>query len=60
MEAASDFVSGNLRILVLPIVAYLLSLIFFAYWIVTCVYIYGIGDVKFDPKLPIAKVENNK
>jgi hypothetical protein len=60
MEAASDFVASNLRILALPIVAYLLSLIFFAYWIVTCVYLYGVGDPKFDANLPIAKVENNK
>jgi hypothetical protein len=60
MEAASDFVSQNLRILFLPIAAYFISIIFFAYWIVTCVYLYGIGDVKYVPALPIAKVENNQ
>lgn len=60
MEAASDFVACNLRILALPIVAYLLSLVFFAYWIVTCIYLYGIGDPTFKATLPIAIVENNK
>jgi hypothetical protein len=54
MEAASDFVGSNLRIIFLPIIAYLIALIFFAYWIVTAIYLYGVGDAKFDPKLPIA------
>jgi hypothetical protein len=60
MEAASDFVGSNLRIITLPIFAYIIALIFFAYWIVTAIYLYGVGDAVYDPKLPIAKVNNNK
>lgn len=60
MEAASDFVSQNLRIIFLPIFAYVFALVFFAYWVVTCIYLYGVGDVKFNSKLPIATVENNQ
>jgi len=60
MEAASAFVTSNIRILFLPIIAYILSLAFFAYWAVTAVYLYGIGEVKYNPLLPIATVTNNK
>jgi len=45
MEAASKFVTDNIRIVLLPIVAYILSMVFFAYWAVTAVYLYGVGDV---------------
>jgi len=60
MEAASDFVTSNIRIVFLPIVAYIISLLFFAYWGVTAVYLYGVGDPTFDAKLPIAVIKNNE
>jgi len=47
MEAASEFVSGNLRIVLLPLVSYVFSLLFFAYWTVTAVYVYSIGTTEF-------------
>lgn len=59
MEAASDFVTSNVRIVFLPVVAYIVSLLFFAYWGVTAVYLYGVGDPTFDAKLPIAVIKNN-
>jgi len=60
MEAASKFVTDNIRIVLLPIIAYIISLIFFAYWAVTAVYLYGVGDVEYNPILPIATVKNNE
>lgn len=60
MEAASDFVTSNMRVIFLPILAYVVSLGFFAYWAVTAVYLYGIGDVTYNAALPIASVANNE
>ena len=59
MEAASDFVTSNVRIIFLPVAAYFISFAFFAYWIITAIYLYGIGTVTFDANLPVAKVENS-
>lgn len=60
MEAASEFVTSNIRIIFLPVFAYIISLLFFAYWAVTAVYLYGVGEVKYVDKLPIALVTNNQ
>lgn len=60
MEAASDFVTSNMRVIFLPIIAYIVSLGFFAYWAVTAVYLYGIGTVTYNAALPIASVTNNE
>jgi len=60
MEAASDFVTSNIRIVFLPIIAYIVSLLFFAYWAVTAVYLYGVGEVTYSNLLPIALVKNNE
>ena len=49
MEAAAEFVSGNPQIVTLPVLAYILSLAFFAYWTVTAVYVYSIGTTEFKP-----------
>jgi hypothetical protein len=60
MEAASAFVTSNIRIIFLPIFAYLISLIFFAYWGVTAVYLYGVGTPTYNELLPIATIKNNE
>jgi len=60
MEASSDFVTSNIRIVFLPIIAYIISLVFFAYWAVTAVYLYGVGEVTYTKLLPIALVKNNE
>jgi len=59
MEAASEFVESNLRIILLPVMAYIISILFFVYWAATAIYLYGVGDVKFNANLPIATVTNN-
>jgi len=60
MEAASKFVTDNIRIVLLPIIAYIISILFFAYWAVTAVYLYGVGDVTYNSVMPIATVKNNE
>ena len=60
MECASHFVTSNVRIVFLPVLAYLISLVFFAYWIITCVYLYGIGTPVYEAKLPVAKITNSE
>jgi hypothetical protein len=44
MEAASDFVAGNLRVIIMPLVAYVFALVFLLFWIFTCTYIWTIGE----------------
>jgi solute carrier family 44 protein 1 (choline transporter-like protein) len=47
MEAASDFVSQNLRVVLLPVIGYCVCVPFIVYWIVTAVYLYSIGEPEF-------------
>ena len=47
MQAASDFVSTNKKLLFTPIFAYLLAFIFFALWLVFAAYLYSIGPVQW-------------
>lgn len=47
MECASEFVSGNLSVVALPIISYIVAILFFAYWIVSAVFVYSVGDVEF-------------
>ena len=49
-----------IRIVFLPIVAYVISIAFFTYWAITAVYMYGIGTVKYQAGVPFAVVENSK
>lgn len=49
MEAASAFVSSNLRIIWVPVTAYFICIPFLAYWVVSCAYLWSIGDVEFKP-----------
>mmetsp|Transcript_26249 Transcript_26249/g.40070 ORF Transcript_26249/g.40070 Transcript_26249/m.40070 type:complete len:175 (-) Transcript_26249:786-1310(-) len=57
MEAASEFVSQNLRIVLLPIMAYALCIPFIVYWIVTAVFLYSIGEPVFEPNSFIANIK---
>ena len=57
MESASVFVSQNLRIIALPLMAYLVVAIFFIYWIFTAVYLYSIGTPVFELGSPIANIK---
>jgi len=47
MEVASDFVSGNLSVITLPLMSYLIVVLFFAYWLTAAVYVYSVGEVEF-------------
>jgi len=48
MEAASEFVSSNLSIITLPLMSYVVAMIFFCYWLGTAVFLYSIGTVEFE------------
>lgn len=56
MESASEFVSSNLRIILLPVIAYIVCVPFFAYWVVTAVHLYSIGEPEFEDNSPIANI----
>jgi len=56
MEAASDFVAGNLRVIVMPLIAYVFALAFLLFWVFTCTYIWTIGEPEFNPISPIANI----
>jgi solute carrier family 44 protein 1 (choline transporter-like protein) len=57
MEAASDFVSQNLRVVLLPILSFIISFVFFVFWIFTAMYIYSIGTAEFSAGSPIANIK---
>lgn len=50
MEAASEFVSSNLGIIALPLMSYVVAMIFFCYWLATAVFLYSVGTVQFEAK----------
>jgi hypothetical protein len=56
MEAASDFVSSNLRVVALPILSYIVSFIFFLFWFIAAVHLYSIGTPEADPNSPVANI----
>ena len=56
MEAASDFVSSNLRIVFLPVISYVASLVFMLFWIFTATHLYSVGEPEFQAGLPIANI----
>lgn len=47
MECSSNFVSSNLRIMLLPVTCYLICMPFIAYWLVTALYLFSIGTPEF-------------
>jgi hypothetical protein len=56
MEAASDFVASNLRVMILPLLSYLVAFIFYLLWVVATVHLYSIGEAEHDPKSPVANI----
>jgi len=60
MEAASEFVSHNIRILALPLLSYLASAIFFLLWVFTAAFIYSMGTATYNPKLPVPIMNFNQ
>ena len=59
MEAASDFVSHNVRILFLPVFSYLASSVFFILWVFTAAFIYSMGTATFNQDSPIPTMTFN-
>jgi hypothetical protein len=47
MEAASDFVSSNLRILFLPLMSWIVAFVFMMFWIIAAVHVYSVGEPEF-------------
>lgn len=47
MECASEFVAGNLRVLWLPILSYIVCVPFIFYWVITAVFLYSMGEPEF-------------
>lgn len=56
MECAADFVASNLRILALPVIAYIIASLFFVYWVITAVFLYSVGTVEFQKSSFIANI----
>jgi hypothetical protein len=59
MEAASEFITENKRIMVLPLVAYVLCLPIIAWWTATSIWIYGMGTPYFSELSFIAKIQGD-
>jgi len=57
MEAASTFVTSNLRILWLPVLSYIVCVPYVIYWVVTAVFLYSIGDPFFNAGSPLADIK---
>jgi solute carrier family 44 protein 1 (choline transporter-like protein) len=57
MECSSQFVSSNLRIMLLPVTCYLICMPFIAYWCVTALYLFSIGTPEFKPNSFTANVK---
>lgn len=57
MEAASAFVTANLRVIFLPISAYIFCIPFCLYWVVTAAFLYSIGEPYFKSTLPVAEIK---
>ena len=45
IEATSQFVANKFSIFLVPIVFFLIIMIWIAYWIVSAVYVYSVGEV---------------
>jgi hypothetical protein len=60
MEAASQFISQNKRIMFLPLIAYICCLPIIAWWTATTIWIYGLGEPKYNEFSFIAKIEGNQ
>jgi len=56
MECASEFVAGNVRIVALPIVAYLFVIPVFILWTYCAIYLYSIGEATYVPNAFLAEI----
>jgi hypothetical protein len=47
MECASEFVAGNVRIVALPVIAYIVVIPIFIMWTFCAIYLYSIGEATY-------------
>jgi hypothetical protein len=59
MEAAIDFVGSYSRILLLPIMSFTMSSIFFVFWVITALLISSMGTASFNPLSPFPTIAFN-
>lgn len=50
LEAASDFVGSNLRIIFVPILFFILNIVVFCCWIAGIIFVFSIGDIDNGPE----------
>jgi len=60
MTAAADFLGQNSKVGILPIISYILCIPIVAWWGSSAVFIYSMGEPKFDWDLPVASIEMAK
>jgi hypothetical protein len=56
METASDFISENKKIVLLPFFSYLFCAPIIVWWTATAIFIYGLGTPEYKEKSFIANV----
>jgi hypothetical protein len=60
MEAASEFVTENKRIMFLPIIAYICCLPIILWFTATVIWIYGMGTPRYEELYFVAKIDGNR
>lgn len=48
MEVSSQFLTANVKIVFMPVIAYIFCLPIIFWWAITTVYIYGLGTPMYD------------
>ena len=57
VEAASEFVTQNLRILIVPLISFFIFVSYIAYWLITAVHLYSIGEPEFEENAFFANIK---
>jgi len=60
MQTTADYINSTTRIFWVPVYFFFLILAFFAYWIVSAIFIWSVGDVKSRSGSPFARIEWNE
>ena len=59
MEATAEFVRHNMSVFFLPIIFFLIIVVWIALWVVSAVYVYSVGDVSRSAYGPYSVIEWN-
>ena len=57
MSVASQFLTSNLRMVLLPVLSNAVVLSFMVWWVGCAVFLYSVGEVKYNPYSFISDVE---